>query len=306
MTAPVTNFKLGLFALAAMAGAVIAVLALGLHTGRTPTVEYHTLLDESVQGLDVGAQVDFRGVRIGSVARIEIARDRRHVDVALAIDARAGGGLALAAVPPVICAQLSTQGLTGVKYIDLDLLAAGEVIEAAAPAPRYLPARPSLSARLERQGMRLGVSLPALVDDARGVLHRLDTVLDDFHSERVPERLAAVADRTRAAVDDLRRLAPQIGAVLRGIDRLVGNGAGAVDDVRRAVARLDSDGLLRSARRASDAVGDLGQRAAESTGDVEQAMRDVADAARALRAFLDELERDPELLLKGRPPARRP
>lgn len=306
MTAPVTNFKLGVFALAAMAGAVIAVLALGLHTGRTPTVEYHTLLDESVQGLDVGAQVDFRGVRVGSVARVEIARDQRHVDVALAIDARASARLGLAAVPATVCAQLSTQGLTGVKFIDLDLVAAGEAFEPAAPGPRYLPARPSLSTRLEEQAMRLGVSLPALVDDARGVLRRLDAVFADVHAERVPERLAAVADGTRRAVDDLRRLAPQISAVLRGLDRLVGDGAGTVADVRRAVARLDADGLFASARHASDAVGELGQRAAQSTGDVEQAMRDVADAARALRAFLDELERDPELLLKGRAPGRRP
>jgi hypothetical protein len=35
-------------------------------------------------------------------------------------------------------------------------------------------------------------------------------------------------------------------------------------------------------------------------------LRDVGDAARALRAFVDELERDPEILVKGHGPASRP
>ena len=308
MTTPATNFKLGLFALAATAGGAIAVLALGLHTGRTPMTEYHTLFDESVQGLDVGASVAFRGVRIGNVSRIEVASDQR-VDVTLAIETRSSLRLGLAAAPLRVRAYLSNQGLTGVKLVDLDIADPGDTAETAVPSSasgtRYLPSRPSLAKRLEDQGLRLGRSLPALVDDARQVLRRLDAVLDDVHAQRLPEHLTALIERTRATLDDLRRLVPRAGALLNSVDNLAGEGTDTAAAVRRLLTRLDGDrGLAASAQRASDAIGELGQRGVESTGEIEQTLRDVAEAARTLRAFIEALERDPEMLLKGRAPAR--
>ena len=309
MTRPATNFKLGLFALAATVGVAVAVLALGLHTGRAPTTEFHTRFAESVQGLDVGATVAFRGVRIGNVARIEIASDQR-VDVTLAIETRTSLRLGLAEVPARVRARLSNQGLTGVKLVDLDLAGPDDKTEIAAPlgvSGGYLPARPSLGKQLEDEGLRLAQTLPVLVDDARHILRRLDTVLDDMHAQRLPEQLVALIERARATLEDLRGLTPRAGAVLHGLDKLTGDGAGAVEAVRRMLARLDGDqGLAASAQRASESIGELGLRAVESTGDVEQAVREVADAARALRAFVEELERDPEILVKGRAPARHP
>lgn len=310
MTGPATNFKLGLFALAAMAGVAVAALALGLHAGRMPTTEFHTLFDESVQGLDIGAPVDYRGVRIGNVTRIEIASDRRHVDVALAIDSRASVRLALAALPSVVRARLSSQGLTGVKLVDLDIADPDDAVEPApsgVPGARYLPSRPSLARQLEVEGARLGRSLSVLVDDARAVLHRLDRVLDDVHAQRVPEHLVALIERARATLDDTRRLTPRASALLNNLDRLASDGSGTLEVVRRVLARLDGDkGLAASAHRASDAIGELGHRAVRSTDELEQTVRDVGDAARTLRAFIEELERDPEMLVKGRVPARRP
>ena len=309
MTTPATNFKLGLFALAATVGVAVAVLALGLHTGRKPTTEYHTLFDESVQGLDVGASVAFRGVPIGNVSRIEVASDQR-VAVTLAIETRTSLRLDLATAPLRVRAYLSNQGLTGVKLVDLDVADPGDM-EVATPSSvngtHYLPSRPSLAKQLEDQGLRLGRSLPALVDDARQVLRRLDTVLDDVHTQRLPEHLVALIERTRATLDELRHVAPRASALLNSVDKLAENGSEAAQAVRRVLARLDGDqGLAASAQRASEAIGELGQRAVESTGDIEQTLRDVADAARTLRAFIDNLDRDPEILLKGRAPARRP
>jgi len=310
MTTPATNFKLGLFALAASAAVAVALLVLGLHTGRKPTMEYHTLFDESVQGLDVGASVAFRGVLIGNVSRIELASDRR-VDVTLAIESRASLLLGLVAMPLQVRARLSSQGLTGVKLVDLDVGDPGDMTASPAPSSasgaHYLPSRPSLAKQLEDEGMRLGRSLPALVDDAHLVLRRFDAVLEDVHTQHLPEHLVALIERAHATLEDLRRLAPRTSTLLTGLDKLAGDGAGAVDALRRILARVDGDeGLATSARRASDTIGELGQRAMESTGEIEKTMRDVADVARTLRAFIEDLERDPEILLKGRTPARRP
>ncbi|HUJ60390.1 MAG TPA: MlaD family protein, partial [Kofleriaceae bacterium] len=226
---PVTNFKLGLFALAALASFVVAALALGLHTRRAPSSEYHTLFDESVQGLDIGAPVKYRGVTIGDVARIEVANDRRLIDVTLAIDARADRRLDLASPPPALRAQLASQGLTGVKFVDLDLV---DGARAAPTRPGYLASRHSLARRLEDQTEQLGDSLPAVLDDARATLHHLDVVLDDASRQRVIEHLVAALDEVRGAVAGARPLAPRLAAA-------IADARDAIATIRELATRLD-------------------------------------------------------------------
>ena len=81
MSAPTNHFKLGLFVLGALGASMGAAVAFGASAAKHQTVTYHTFFNESVQGLDVGTPVKYRGVPIGVVAGIDIAPDRRHVDV---------------------------------------------------------------------------------------------------------------------------------------------------------------------------------------------------------------------------------
>src|SRR6187399_2056068 len=77
-----TNYwKLGLFVLAGGAMALIAIVLLGTRNWNKQSVQYVSYFDESVQGLELGSPVKFRGVSIGKVARIDISTDQRHVAV---------------------------------------------------------------------------------------------------------------------------------------------------------------------------------------------------------------------------------
>src|SRR3954468_21781425 len=86
MAAPTNHYKLGLFVLLGFVAAVAAAILLGVATTRKDTVYYHSYFNESVQGLDLGSPVKFRGVTIGHVAAIEIAPDHRMVDVVSELD----------------------------------------------------------------------------------------------------------------------------------------------------------------------------------------------------------------------------
>ncbi|HTR50348.1 MAG TPA: MlaD family protein [Kofleriaceae bacterium] len=302
-----TNFKLGLFAIAAIASFAVAVLALGLHTRKTPSREFHTLFDETVQGLDIGALVKYRGVRIGNVARIEVADDRRRVDVTLAIEASASQRLDLASPPPTLRARLESQGLTGVKFVDLDLADPQDTSNPPSHDRGYIASEPSLAKQLEDQGTRFGRSLPALVDDARGTLHRIDAMLDEVRADHVPEHLTALLDEARATLRSSKQLVPRASSTLAKIDATARDASDALAAVRKLTAHLDGDaGLAASATRATETVDEVGHRVLDATDGLDETLRDLGDASRALRTFVDELEREPDMLVKGHTPARAP
>jgi hypothetical protein len=70
MSQKANYFRLGIFIIAASAILVAIILALGAGTAFKRTVTIETYFDESVQGLDVGSAVKYRGVQIGRVTRI--------------------------------------------------------------------------------------------------------------------------------------------------------------------------------------------------------------------------------------------
>lgn len=278
-----SHFKIGLFVILAIAALIATAIGLQIRT-RRPTVTFHTYFDESVQGLQAGSTVLYRGVKIGNVGQIAIAQDRRHVDVAMAIDRSSAEHLDLARTAPQLRASLGMMGITGVKYIDIDYAAPGapapEVLPFA-PVARYIPSQRSFFGGLQHDLDVLGRDLPTLVKNLNTTLGTLDTVLAQARDEQVMKQLAA----TLAGVNRLVRhlggqTAPRLDHIL---DELGGPG-----------------GVVASARRAIDSLGDFGREATRSSSELGATIRDLGDAARAVRALAQEIEREPDILVKGR------
>jgi len=82
MSAKANYFKIGLFVLSAVALALVGIVVLGAGTLFERSVLFETYIDESVQGLDVGAPIKFRGVKVGTVKQIDFVGHRYHSDVA--------------------------------------------------------------------------------------------------------------------------------------------------------------------------------------------------------------------------------
>ena len=273
---------------------------------KTDTVSYHTYFDESVQGLEIGAPVKFRGVLIGTASDIRIAPDCRLVDVTLAIDRAEAERIHLADKNPSVRAQLGTQGITGVKLVDIDFFdpkANPPTQLSFAPAERYIPAKASLLTSVLDDLALLGERLPALIDVAVAALHKIETLVDDVHEARVPERVARVLDTANQSAEEL-------GLLLRHVDRarIPEKTATAIDSLTAAIARADGvlqgiggdAGLVMSTRRATDSIGDLGRSTVESTTDLDRTLRDLDEAALAIRQLAESVDRDPDMLLKGR------
>src|SRR5678816_4633264 len=70
MSQKANYFKLGLFVIGAVAAGVAVLLIIGTGRWLKPRTAMETYFNESVQGLDIGSKMKYRGVVIGEVTAI--------------------------------------------------------------------------------------------------------------------------------------------------------------------------------------------------------------------------------------------
>jgi paraquat-inducible protein B len=312
MTTPTNHWKLGLFVVVATSCAFGFLVWLGSQSFRSHTVRYVSYFDEQVTGLDVGSPVSFRGVRIGNVEDIAIAADRRHVEVAYELQVklltsmglvRKNGSQIELNVPRDVRVQIASSGVTGVKHIKLDFLPNSPVLALPFPVPEnYIPASPSTLKSLEDSVMRALDQLPAVVDKALGVLSSTDLLIADVRAAQLPAQASALLQHADQTVGVFQTKAAALDTM--GISQKANQALGELNQVLARIngvmQRVEGEGgLLGSVQRASDAVGDMAVNARSTGPQLNQTLENVSDVARSLSHLLDELERDPDMLLKG-------
>ena len=113
MARNVNPFRLGLFILICGTIGVASVIWLGTSHLFESTKTYASYFDESVKGLQTDATINFRGVAVGRVTSIELAPDGRLIEVTMKL--RSDFKL-----DPSLAIQLREQGLTGMRYLEID------------------------------------------------------------------------------------------------------------------------------------------------------------------------------------------
>ena len=284
MSAPTNHWKLGAFVVGSILVGLTAAAILTAQTLQAVTVTYKSYFDEAVTGLEVGSPVRFRGVRIGNVSAVDVAPDRRHVEITYSLGVAVLNRLGLTgtthgkktkiSVPPSLRVQIASTGLTGTKYLQIDFFDTGGAPPPVLPFPvpdNYIPATPSTMKNLEDAVVRAVDQLPDLVHELGGVVAKMNVILDDVSRRGLPGKAAATLD-----------------------------GAGqALAKMDRVLDRLDrADGLLASVQQTSDSLGDLaGPRLAAN---LDETGRDLREAAVAVRQLVEALQRDPDMLIKGK------
>jgi ABC-type transporter Mla subunit MlaD len=315
MSTPTNHWKLGLFVVVGLFVALATIVYLGAESLRRQHVDYQTYFDESVQGLDVGSPVYYRGVRVGQVRSIGVAPDRRHVAVSLALYTRnlhelglgdGRGSRTRITVPPELRVQMVHQGITGLKAVQLDFfdVATNPPPQLGfAPPERYIPAATSTLERLEDSVVHAFDRFPAMADAMVAVGEDARRILAELEEAHLPRRMAGSLDqldRTLATLEreieaaEAGKVSGQAQATLTNLDR-------TVQRLDAVLARLDGDrGLLASAQRATDAVGDAAASAPVLGDELSATLREIREAAESFERLTDALERDPDMLLKGR------
>jgi ABC-type transporter Mla subunit MlaD len=293
---------------------------------------FETYFSESVQGLEVGAPVKYRGVTLGRVTEIglvtaEYGRNEsvnldletyQLVFVRSIIDADKLGRVpgTEEAVNSGLRARLASQGLTGLTYIELDFVDPKEYPPLAVPwtpkAP-YIPSMPSTLLKIQDAAQQLlsnlnHVDLNKLATEFTGLAADLRA---NLASGEVHHVLADADAAVRAAQDAIR------DADLPGLSAAVKQTAGSLRDT---LQNPDTQKLLANAALAAErfaiaaerlppllaSIQSTSRRADNSVADVQQSLvpvlRDIQATAANLRELTAALRGAPAQTIFGSPP----
>jgi ABC-type transporter Mla subunit MlaD len=306
MAARANYVKIGTFVVLGFGALLLLVFVFGAVRLRHPTVPYVTYFNEAVTGLEVGSPVKLRGVKIGQVGAIRLGPDHRVVEVRSDIDLDVLREMGLVAphgrtplpIPSDLRAQLEPQGVTGTKIVTIDYFDRKTNPPpplSFQPPPNYVPEARSLSKSLETSVTKAMDGLAAVID-----------------------RLAkeGLSDKVLLATDRVNELLNQINGTIREVDRegIPKRAALTIDDIRgtlreaqQVIAQLKGpDGLLTSVQRSVVSVGNAGRNVGDATQELDATITEIRRTAEAIRLLADELEREPDMLIKGRARARAP
>lgn len=263
---------------------------------------YLVYMQESVSGLTPDAPVRYRGVQVGRVRKIALARGNVE-KVELTLDIERGTPITQNTV-----AVLRTQALTGVAHIELgggtrDSPALQALAGEDFPVIR---AGPSLLVRMED-------ALTTLIGNLTRSSENINALLDEGNRAALNETLASLAlvSRTLAA----RSAAIDAGVAnaartMENTARLSGEISGLVERIGRsadAFDRMSNEGARAAASAAAAVAGaraDLHQATRETIPEARQLIAELRELTTSLRRFTDQLERNPAMLVHGRAAAK--
>jgi len=320
MPAPTNHWKLGLFVVVGFALGTGTVAALGARTLQKKTVSYESFFDESVQGLDVGSPVKFRGVTIGSVSVINIAPDHRHVAITCELEVGQLDDLGLSSVrgakthilvPPELRVQLDSSGLTGVMFISIDFFrpADNPILPLPFAVPEnYIPSARSTMKNLEDSVLQAVDKFPELAGEVVVLLGKISQLLEDLTAQHIADKASATLAHVDDVLVDVQRTIKRANIAKLSTDAqaTLNQLAGTATRVNTLLERLQGEkGLIDNVARASSAIGEAAHSTTGLGESLEETLRNVQDAAGAIQRLGEALDRDSDMLLKGRTRAMR-
>jgi phospholipid/cholesterol/gamma-HCH transport system substrate-binding protein len=290
----------GLFTLIFLLAAALALWWLG--GTREATQTYILETRGSVTGLNLEAQVRYRGIRAGKVKNIQ---PDPNDPVTLLVEITLGRQYRLT---DKTVAKLNTQGITGLAYVMLEEGdEGGKPLDTNAATPPRLQIQPGLlqqlgesAADISEQIADLGLKLNRLLDDRnlRNVGRTLDNIASASESLR---ELPVIMASLRAALSDAN--VGRLNALLAHLEKTAGESAPLTAEARKLVTTLN--GLAQRLDTLALNAGGVGERLnAETLPRAEALMRDVASATRRLDRLIDTLNDTPQALLFGTTPPR--
>lgn len=306
----------GGFVVGAVTLAVVAVAVIGSGHWFRHAHAFVLHFDSDVSGLKVGAPVKFKGVEIGSVREILLQMSsltgtnggpRVRIPVVIELDEKTlrDRGLPVRleetasmqrAIEAGLRGQLAMESfVTGLLYVKLDMVPGSpDDVEADSPFPHL--EIPTLPTPLEEAQMKLNefiekfrdADIPGLIAGVTRTVNGLDALVNSPVLKSSLDSLDRTLSSLETTSGSLRSLLDQTNASLEPLQRSM---LARSEDIGRTLASTEA--TLEALRTAASPEGPV-------VFQFHRTLTDISETARALRSFLDYLDRDPAALVRGK------
>jgi ABC-type transporter Mla subunit MlaD len=311
MTQTANYFKLGLFVMLAFCLGVGFLILFGAGEFMKKEILAEACFDESVQGLDVGSEVKYKGVRIGTVKTITTPAKAYQVpsrcvlvvfaldpDAFPAVDGRDPEQAVQAAVDEGLTVYLSFKGITGAAYLETDYLPPGIVdVRDLAWTPEHLHI-PSRKSSMKRFGDAVNQILDNLAEiNVLGMTRDLEELLETLNRKTAEFDLAGISAQTSAMMAEIQNTGRTLSETLASPEfkKLIRDAEGSfsmiqalVSDIRDPVTRTLED-LSHAAASTRNLTRNLEDRTDKRITELSRQVDGIMESLNQTIAMLENL-----------------
>lgn len=290
--------------------------------------------DQSANGLLVGSEVRFGGVRIGRVTSIKVLIDpkgnRKIIPVVVELsekDLRDVGSTSGASIDFVtesgvkqavtggLRAKMKQQSLlTGQLYIEFDIVPETPGFTYEPDAKPLYPTVPTMGTELDElitgvaDGLKKfnALDLESAMKDLRDVLATAKTQIAALNLKAINDNLVGITSdvRTLTSNEKLSKAIDSLDEALSGIDKLTKKANEKIDplmaDLEKVLKQAET-GLAKIDEATAD-IAKVTNPRAPALMRVQNTLEEVERASRAVKELANDLKQNPSTLLRGKAP----
>lgn len=326
MSSQPNYFKIGLFVILGFFLLAGALAYIGAGRMFRPRIYVETYIDGTVQGVDIGSPVKFRGVPIGRVAEIdftfnqydepanETSGRKDYVMLLMEVDRQAFRGMfddpelkteASQAVEEGLRVMLQPQGITGLNYAEFDYLPPTKRTPPLeiwwTPRHPYIPSAPgTLTSMLDSVNSIMdtfkALDIQHTMTELNTALQTANTTLNSFSGSVDKMKLDEVSKELRELFADLKtkvdqlpveKLSADAGKTMESLTATAAQAKTLADNARVLLDKLQTNPLL-------------------NTEELSGIIGDFRVTAENVRVLSENIREYPSQLLLGEPPKRSP
>ena len=311
-------FKIGIFVISAVVIGIIGVVVLGVGTIFQKKSIVETYIDESVQGLDVGSPVKFRGVPVGRVEQIsltsaEYSTRREYVVVRMSISSNMfqfqvndpKSEQLKEALDRGFRIRIAPQGLTGVAYLEADYLDPERNPPLEIDWQPYYPYIPSTRSRITQLSEAVERILRNFSDiDIAQLSQTIDKSLVAMTKLAENANLEKIGGQANALLNELRETNRQINALVSNpeLKTAIADASASAGRARQIIERAEkpvnqmltdlpqaTESLSRLVKRLDSVATDLPETSGQLRQTIQRMNRLLANQQRDIEKTMDNL-----------------
>ncbi len=321
------KFKLGLFVVSGISLLILVLFLLGIADVFKPKVEFITFFDESVQGLENGAAVKFRGVTIGKVSNITVRPSDNLVRVDMEADLSAIDVVGQEKqsvitrkaeffyrmekeVEKGLRCRLDLAGITGMKYVEMNYF---DPVKYPIPdivppkGVRYIPSTPSflrgLSSNITSALARIAnVNFEEISSELISSLKSLNTIVKDQRVNGIIQKMDNITTQLETTSTNINKVMTESN--LKEMSEDIKTSLASIKDLSKTLHKQMEDAKIAettaTARKTMEDAKDTVKSFSEVSGELSNTLKKLDEALDSFTELINNIDEDPSSIVRGK------